>query len=186
MTNNTVDFEEIMAMASLNLRRQSAPKQNRKYRRFATRAQPRSKDRLGNLGMFFAISVFTSVVFVAGLMPGTVDAPQLWTHAFIALTLAQFAMLVGATLKASSRRTDDQNAMDDAMLAQAMANVDASEGAAFIGRDARPALPPIALSSGLLGGKNYVGFSDGSVEIDTMLGRRRFADLNAAREFVGA
>lgn len=186
MKNSTAEFENIMALAALDLSERAALRQSRKYRRFATKAPPRSKERLGNLGIFFGISVFTSVVFVAGLMPGTVDAPQLWTHAFIALTLAQFAMLAGATLKANSRKASDQGAMDGSSLAQAMANVDASEINAGTSRDLRPALPPIALTSGLLGGKAYVGFSDGSVEIDTMLGRRRFADLNAAREFVGA
>lgn len=186
MKNNTAEFENIMALAAVDLGQRSAPRQHRKYRRFATRTQPRAKDKLGNIGMFLGISVFTSVVFVAGLMPGTVDAPQLWTHAFIALTIAQFAMLAGATLKASSRGSKSHDQTGDETLARAMANVDASERETAAAKEIRPVLSPIALSSGLLGGKPYLSFSDGSVEIDTMLGRRRFADLNAAREFVGA
>lgn len=187
MKNSTADFENIMALAAINLRERANLQRDRKYRRFATRAQPRSKDKLGNLGMFVGASVFTSVVFVAGLMPGTVDAPQLWTHAFIALTLAQFAMLAGATLKASSRKSASRDSLDDERLTRAMANVDATErNASEVDNEVRPALAPIALSSGLLGEKPYVAFSDGSIEVDTMLGRRRFADLNTAREFVGA
>ncbi|MBR2535444.1 MAG: hypothetical protein IKE66_05160 [Hyphomicrobium sp.] len=185
MRNSTAEFENYMAIAALGLRGRTS-KQGRKYRRFGTRGQPNAKDKIGNLGIFFGISVFTSVVFVAGLMPGTVDAPLLWTHAFIALTLAQFAMLAGATLKASSRRNDTDDAAGDETLALAMANVDATENTSSFSNDARPSLPPIALASGSLGEKTYVAFSDGSIEIDTMLGRRRFADLSAAREFVGA
>lgn len=185
MRNSTAEFENYMAIAALGLRGRTS-KQPQKYRRFATRGHPNAKDKIGNLGIFLGISVFTSVVFVAGLMPGTVDAPQLWTHAFIALTLAQFAMLAGATLKVSSRRHDPDDAAGDETLARAMANVDASENASSLSNDARPSLPPVALASGILGEKTYVAFSDGSIEIDTMLGRRRFADLSAAREFVGA
>lgn len=188
MKNNTADFENIMALAALDLAGRNAPRQGRKYRRFGAQAQtrPRSKDRIGNLGMFLGASVFTSVVFVAGLMPGTVDAPRLWTHAFIALTLAQFAMLAGATLKATSRRADRTDRIEDDKLSRAIANVELSESLAGETVDIRPSLPPIALSSGLLSGKTYVAFSDGSIEVDTMLGRRRFPDMNAAREFVGA
>lgn len=186
MKNSTANFDNYMAIAALALRGKTPSKQERSYRRFGQRAQPNAKEKIGNAGIFLGISVFTSVVFVAGLMPGTVDAPQLWTHAFIALTLAQFAMLAGATLKVSSRRKDVAADMGDAMLARAMANVDASEKASAFDNDSRPSLPPIALASGSLGEKTYIAFSDGSVEIDTMLGRRRFADLSAAREFVGA
>lgn len=187
MKNSTADFENIMALAAINLRERATLQRDRKYRRFVTRSQPRSQDKLGNLGMFVGASVFTSVVFVAGLMPGTVDAPQMWTHAFIALTLAQFAMLAGATLKASSHRSASRESKNDERLARAMANVDATErNTSEADSEIRPTLTPIALSSGLLGEKAYIAFSDGSIEVDTMLGRRRFADLNAAREFVGA
>lgn len=186
MKNKTADFDNYLAIAALALRGQPSSRYGRAYRRFAPRSLPNTKNKIGNFGILLGISVFTSVVFVTGLMPGTADAPRLWTHAFIALTLAQFAMLAGATLKINSRRDAKDSTNSDAMLARAMANVDAREKDEPFGNDVRPSLPPVALAAGSLGEKTYIAFSDGSIEIDTMLGRRRFADLSAAREFVGA
>lgn len=186
MKNSTADFESIMAMAAMeNVGRRNAPLQTRKYKRYGARARTGKWERAGNLGIFLAISVFTSVVFVAGLFPGGVDAPQLWTHAFIALTVAQFAMLAGATLKASSRRGVEA-IMPDLHVSDRHGSTNGIDSGVTDAPAAMlPQLPPVAISSGLMGGKAYVALSDGSVEIDTMLGRRRFVDLNAAREFVG-
>ncbi len=39
---------------------------------------------------------------------------------------------------------------------------------------------------GKLAGREYLVHADGSLEIDTLVGRRRFVSLEAAREFVGA
>jgi hypothetical protein len=45
---------------------------------------------------------------------------------------------------------------------------------------------PALVGHGVIEGRDYSEYADGSVEISTMLGRRRFATLAAAREFVGA
>ena len=39
---------------------------------------------------------------------------------------------------------------------------------------------------GKLAGREFLEYEDGSIEIDTLVGRRRFASLAAAREFVGS
>jgi hypothetical protein len=39
---------------------------------------------------------------------------------------------------------------------------------------------------GKLAGREFLQFDDGSIEINTLVGRRRFVSLDAAREFVGA
>lgn len=41
-----------------------------------------------------------------------------------------------------------------------------------------------AIGSGALSGREYTVFDDGSIEIETILGRRRFASILDAREFV--
>jgi hypothetical protein len=38
----------------------------------------------------------------------------------------------------------------------------------------------------VLAGREYLTHDDGSVEIDTLVGRRRFVSLDVAREFVGS
>lgn len=184
MKNSTADFESIMALAAIDSLSVGGARSNvRKYRKYVARPRAGRRDRVANLGIFLAISVFTSVVFVAGLLPGSVEAPQMWTHAFIALTIAQFVMLAAATLKASSPRDREAVVLEQKLSVQSRLNSDLDSGAPADNADLP--IPPVAISSGLMGGKAYVSFSDGSVEIDTMLGRRRFVDLNAAREFVG-
>ena len=46
--------------------------------------------------------------------------------------------------------------------------------------------PPKAVIGGQLAGREYLEYHDGSIEIDTLVGRRRFISIDAAREFVGA
>src|SRR6185312_10085411 len=49
------------------------------------------------------------------------------------------------------------------------------------------ALPPKQpVIGGKLAGREFLEFGDGSIEIDTLVGRRRFVSVDAAREFVGA
>jgi hypothetical protein len=48
-----------------------------------------------------------------------------------------------------------------------------------------PSLPPHVIAEGELAGRYYRHFSDGSVEIATLLGLRRFESLMDAREFIG-
>jgi hypothetical protein len=48
-----------------------------------------------------------------------------------------------------------------------------------------PPLPPHLISEGELAGRLYRHYSDGSVEIATLLGLRRFDSLMDAREFIG-
>jgi len=183
MKNNTADFESIMALAAIDsLSGRNAPTQPRRYKRYVAVRGTGRRNRIGNFGIFMAISVFTSVVFVAGLLPGNVDQPQMWTHAFIALTIAQFAMLAGATLKASSRQV---RPIRDADIPARQSSGDIEIGEMAAAAEERLPLPVVALSSGLMGDRAYIAFSDGSIEVDTMLGRRRFPDFQAAREFVG-
>jgi hypothetical protein len=51
---------------------------------------------------------------------------------------------------------------------------------------APPRLPRKPVVGGKLAGREFLEHEDGSIEIDTLVGRRRFVSLDAAREFVGA
>jgi hypothetical protein len=44
---------------------------------------------------------------------------------------------------------------------------------------------PEPVVGGKLAGREFLQHADGAIEIDTLVGRRRFASLAAAREFVG-
>lgn len=54
--------------------------------------------------------------------------------------------------------------------------------------DVAPPQPePVRIAErGRLHGRPYIAFSDGSAEVETLLGRRRFASLAEARDFVGS
>jgi hypothetical protein len=49
-----------------------------------------------------------------------------------------------------------------------------------------PQKNPEIVSRGEISGREYVVFSDGTVGVETLLGRRRFRSLGDAREFIGA
>jgi hypothetical protein len=49
-----------------------------------------------------------------------------------------------------------------------------------------PPAPKKPVIGGTLAGREFLEFHDGSIEIDTLVGRRRFVSVDAAREFVGA
>ncbi|MBN9571403.1 MAG: hypothetical protein J0H30_10240, partial [Alphaproteobacteria bacterium] len=49
-----------------------------------------------------------------------------------------------------------------------------------------PPAPRPPFIGGKLAGREYMEFDDGTIEIDTLIGRRRFISIDAAREFVGA
>ncbi len=49
-----------------------------------------------------------------------------------------------------------------------------------------PTLPRPPVVGGKLAGREFLEYEDGSIEIDTLVGRRRFVSIDAAEEFVGA
>lgn len=55
------------------------------------------------------------------------------------------------------------------------------------GQQPQPAAPPPVevVARGDLNGRAYLLYSDGSVVVETLLGRRRFRSLAEAREFIG-
>ena len=187
MNNPNTDFENVMAMAALNIAPEA--RQHAFMSRIILSGAGVSKsrgDRLAEIALLLGISLVTSVILVAETMPSGVDAGQTWTHSLISLSIAQSMMLAGASFKVLSRLERYRNVFTKSSAAASRTKVKgprkAAKAKAEPGVAAAPAVPT---ASGLLSGRTYLALSDGSVEIETLLGRRRFINLDAAREFVG-
>ena len=99
------------------------------------------------------------------------------------LTFGQFALATGLALHMSLRFAHGFSALDrffDAILQRTLQP-------AAPANDARPVevRRPSLFSRGFIGERPYALYSDGSVEVETLLGPRRFDSLEAAHSFVG-
>lgn len=183
MNNQSADFENVMMSTALETLSGPATRlDQRRNLKSRTTVRKGAADILANAGLFIGASMLACIGFVVQWTPIGAESSQIWTHGLIALSLAQCAILAGASFKVFSRVEPNSVA---AMRSMPEANFDAGRSGEALSSVVVPVLPAVAVSSGLLGGKVYIAFSDGSIEIDTMLGRRRFEDLGAAREFVG-
>jgi hypothetical protein len=158
---------------------------NLKTQRFFERVI--QQDTLSVTAVFVGLSILVAISLVSAQHIAGADAPRFWGHGLIALGLAQSALIVGATLKLHSDLKQSKSVM--ARIARKRAGPQSSAVT-----DANKAMPaqsyrqPDCLSvesNGQLDGRQYVKFLDGTVEIATMLGRRRFSSLDMAKEFVG-
>lgn len=116
-------------------------------------------------------------------------ASNLGLRGIFALIAAQGLIAIGLTLKSMSDAAQNERMIQGLLQGQ-------SHGAAAHSvRSARPtshpptrliALPvPVPLESGRIGNRKFVRHSDNTVDVETLLGRRRFISLDAAQEFVG-
>ena len=175
MTNPSTEFRDALDMAALSLAPEVRIRSGAVRKRAVGSYLPKAiGERLANISLFFGASLFMFAVFIAATMSDGVEASSVWTHSVIALSLAQFMMLAGVAFKVASRLERYRQLLLNSSPITRKRPLPA-ERAAF----PRPA------ASGLLSGRTYVAFVDGTVEIDTLLGRRRFVNLDAAREFVG-
>jgi hypothetical protein len=175
MSNHSVDFETILTNSAARLSRVAQAPQH-------LPAYKRRRYRLADIGMFVGISMFASVVFVAAFTPVSVEVSRVRSDALIALIVAQCVIAAAASYKAGYRPLSTHTGKLQTRRTRARSG-SGRRKATDVDQPRR--LPTIAFSSGILGGKVYVAFSDGSVEIDTLLGRRRFFDMDSARDFVG-
>ena len=99
------------------------------------------------------------------------------------LTFGQFALATGLALYLSCRFAHGFSALDrffDAILQR-------TQSPAAPAPDLRPPKNPqtCLVNEGYLGERPFALYADGGVDVDTLLGRRRFESLEAARQFVG-
>lgn len=144
------------------------------------------RERLSVAGILAGVSLMSAVTFVAGIDAMSSGAPEAWSHGLLALSIGEIAVVGGTTLKVHKRIEYNRRML----LALTRSS---ARGSPVRPRTAVESTPSrvisVATNDGLahgsLAGRAYVSFADGSVEIDTRLGRRLFVSIEAAREFVG-
>jgi hypothetical protein len=163
-------------------------------RRGADRVSARHSDPASRSSGFAAPAIFagfviaSAIVFVTGYSALLSDTPGIWIHRLMALAVAQsmlIALVAMKLLPLGGRRQNFLRAGPDANE-----NTKSAGDRRQIAHDAPPPLPkPVQrtpVSGGMLAGREFLEFDDGTIEIDTLVGRRRFISIDAAREFVGA
>lgn len=157
------------ALADLSTARQTAP------------------PRLITLAVFAALAIISTAVFIAGYLALVSDTPAVWIHRLMALTIAQ-SILIGAIAMKLLPMIEAKGFSVRLHTATA-AKQQLPERYETMPEPPAPLPPPAPKKSfigGKLAGREYMEFDDGSIEIDTLIGRRQFISIDAAREFVGA
>lgn len=139
--------------------------------------------------VFGGLGIISIGIFVIGCSALRADSPEIWIHRLMALALLQSILIGAITMKLlpiiERRRSLIRIGTRTEPLRMAPPLPKLTEA-----RTERvpPPLPqsPKPVIGGQLAGREFLEYNDGSIEIDTMVGRRRFVSLEAAREFVGA
>jgi len=151
-------------------------------------ARTKLPNRVITIAVLAMLGIISAVVFIAGYSALLSDTPAVWIHRLMALTVAQSIIIAAIAMKVlpmiegkglSVRIAAGAFRPQKALLDQRGA---LSEQPAPL----PPPAPRKPFIGGKLAGREYVQFDDGSIEIDTLIGRRRFISIDAAREFVGA
>jgi hypothetical protein len=101
-------------------------------------------------------------------------------------TIAQALILSGfglAILAALQHGFGALNRFFEAVLERSAVPKPSQTQAATIAVPKRPAT--VRVAQGRIKDRNYILFADGSVDVETLLGVRRFPSLNEAQEFIG-
>lgn len=152
----------------------------------------RSRNAMAMSWMLLGLSILSAVLIVLGAEGERRGIPELWMHGLIALVIGQFAVAVGASLKAKKPISRGTRLVADRRNPRATIR-NADSRAEFV---SPPRLPPILTlapavptrlekAKGKIGERIFIEYSDGSIEVDTLLGRRLFPTLEMAQEFIG-
>jgi hypothetical protein len=136
---------------------------------------------------FAGLGVMSAVIFTTGYLALLSDTPAIWIHRLMALTLAQSILISAVALKLLphiERRLSVRIFAGTAT--EQLALPDPSETADEPPAAAPLPSPPKPVVGGKLAGREFLLHADGTIEIDTLVGRRRFVSLSAAKEFVGS
>lgn len=144
--------------------------------------------RMIPIAVLAVLGIISTIVFIAGYSALLSDTPAVWIHRLMALTVAQSIIIAAIAMKVLPM-------IEGKELFVRIFSGSGADRQPYFGRpetlpEQPVPLPPPAprkpFIGGKLAGREYVEFDDGSIEIDTLIGRRRFISIDAAREFVGA
>ena len=139
------------------------------------------------LAVFAGFAIASAIVFVTGYSALLSDTPGIWIHRLMALAVAQSMLIALVAMKLLPLSERPQNFLR--LGPSAKASLSSAGEQEQVARSEPPPLPkPVQrtpVSGGTLAGREFLEFDDGTIEIDTLVGRRRFISIDAAREFVG-
>ncbi|WP_045834934.1 hypothetical protein [Hyphomicrobium sp. 99] len=142
--------------------------------------------------VFAGLGMLSVLIFMIGYSALLSDEPVIWIHRLMALAVTQSILIAAVTMKLIpiiERRRSSIRILPQLNFRQTPAQDASSKSARDL--SAGPIPPPLPeprkpTIGGKLAGREFLEYEDGSIEIDTLVGRRRFASLAAAREFVGS
>ncbi len=140
------------------------------------------------LSVFVGLGLLSVGIFVVGYSALLSDSPEIWIHRLMALAITQSALIGIVTMKLlpiiERRRSLSR------IKAYALRTPPVESPRHTSSSRSEPAPPPLPprepVVGGQLAGRDYLRYDDGSIEIDTLVGRRRFVSIEAARDFVGS
>jgi len=184
--NNDFAFEAVLresaAAAAFDLNSASAGNEQ-------TAREASSSNGVTAFSVFAGLGIISAVVFVTGYSALMSDTPAIWIHRLMALTVAQSILIAAVAMKLLPliERRHFTVRIASPFSARQMPLLEKREMPEERSEPLPPPLPQRApVIGGKLAGRDFLEFNDGSIEIDTLVGRRRFVSLDAAREFVGA
>jgi hypothetical protein len=136
--------------------------------------------------IFSGVGLISTVILAIGFFALQAEASEVWIHRLIALALMQSILIGAAAMKLSPLLERERVTINSAMLAQASTTPSVPQLRNELAAPPPLPAPPQPTIGGELAGREFLEYEDGSIEIDTLIGRRRFVSLEAAREFVGA
>jgi hypothetical protein len=152
-----------------------------------------STQRRGSItafAIFSALGLLSLGIFLIGYSALRSDAPDIWIHRLMALAIVQSILIAAVAMKLMpliERRTSNIVIGAGARAAPALETARGTNTRLLLDPVPPPLPePPKPIVGGQLAGREFLQYEDGSVEIDTLVGRRRFVSVDAAREFVGS
>lgn len=134
--------------------------------------------------VFAGLGLLSMLIFIIGYSALLSNEPVVWIHRLMALAVLQSVLIGAVTMKLipiiERRRT---SVRIGSQFDFGQTDQDNSRTAAAMPPPVPEPRKPII--GGKLAGREFLEYEDGSIEIDTLVGRRRFASLAAAKEFVG-
>jgi len=187
VTDNRFAFDTVLRdaalAAALNLRRADEARAD------VLASQPGLQKNVTTLSVIAGLAVMSAIIFATGYAALMSETPGVWIHRLMALTVAQSILIAAAAIKLAPL-VERRHLSVRIFPNLAVRHAPALEAPERIPDEDPAPLPPPAIKrpfvGGKLAGREFLEFHDGSIEIDTLVGRRRFISLDAAREFVGA
>jgi hypothetical protein len=145
--------------------------------------QARHYGAVAGVSIFAGLGILSVCIFTTGYSALQSDSPEVWIHRLMALALLQSIVIGAVAMKLMpiiERGGETKPTYTPGTQHPSLAEVRMER--------TPPPLPepPAPVVGGQLAGREFLEYKDGSIEIDTMVGRRRFVSLDAAREFVGS